>query len=273
MAGSPNDLLTSIRVSSHVGSQLDRIAERLENAILNRAAGQTLSSDFKLAGENLPAGALQMTATSWPTISALDARSPWVTVNPNSIPIVWTVAPLPAPATKQPLEKAALSSFTITLKLGAANTLNTFAGYSNVAVQTFDDGPRWVAAMLRAGVARQADKFVADALVAAGGAGVSLAAAVGPMATAWPGELIVIAPVGSPNLAACGYPVIVDPLITAAVLVAPSGISFAVQGPDSLSNIEPNLLGHGVAAGAIVTEVNVAAGAATKITSLAAVPA
>lgn len=274
MATPTDQLLTSIKTNAAVGSVLDRVADRLEAAIVHgRAAGQTLSSDIALAGEGLPDGALDLLATSWPAVAAIDARSPWVKLDPNGIPTVWTVGPLVVPSTKQTLEKAAVSTFTVTLKLAAATTLNTYGGYSNVSVQTFDDGPRWTAAVLRAGVARQIDKALCDALIAAGGAGVALAAAVGPMALAWPGPLIIITPVSSPALNECGYDVVIDPLATAAVLVAPAGISFAAQGPAAMANVEPSLLGTGVAAGGILTNITIGAGAATKITSIAAVPA
>jgi hypothetical protein len=189
-------------------------------------------------------------AYAWPTVEALRMAGPLVAASPTRAggPASVTL-PTPTPtlaATEQTAEKAEVGSGVPTMGVEVADW-RTFGLAVDLALQA-DEARARVQAWLDAAVARAVDAALLADLVAAAGAGeTDLAAAIGAV-TGYPGPVVIVTPVGTADLAASGYPLVVDPAAPTTLVVNAAGVSVQTFGPFRLEALRPSHAGTDLSA-------------------------
>lgn len=214
-------------------------------------------------------------AYAWPLVAALAALAPLVRFTDLDVQALMTNGMLPWPvlgaaptAGVQATEKGAVHPTVIHAANGPAD-LHTMAAYTDVALQGLDP-----AGLVEAAVHQLLDLAVCAGVeaawsttldTAAGAAAKDLGAAVEAVATAWPGPLAIITPVGTADLQASGYPLIVSPTAKATTVVALLGLGGLVVGPVRQAAWVPSLLGRDLASAVFYSTLSVGTGAVAKV--------
>jgi hypothetical protein len=186
---------------------------------------------------------------AWPTVEALRMAGPLVAASPTRTGGAAAVTlPTPTPsltATVQTVEKTAVGSGVPSMGVEVA-PWETYGIAVDLSLQA-DDARARVQSWLDAAVAKAIDEALLAALVAAAGTGATdLPAAVGAV-NGYPGPILIVTPVGTADLAASGYPVVVDPAAPGTIVVNAAGISLQAFGPFRLEAVRPSHVGTDLA--------------------------
>jgi hypothetical protein len=245
-----------------VTRRADDLASRLLVALQVRALEDVTTDDVDPRYPTIDLG------WSWPTIDALLRLCPLVarqlSFGTGMFPTQVPNPPKLLDAERQALEKAELFSDKPVLTM-TAPTPDTYAAGLDTALQVGERATEAVRQLLNSSAATAANDAVLAAFDTAAGAGVAdLPAAVNAM-TGYAGTPIVVTPVGSADLAASGYPVVVDPRASSTYVVSPTGVSLVVIGPDTMEGLVPARVGRDIAAYVTLIGPVVGAGAVAKV--------
>jgi hypothetical protein len=233
--------------------RIDMTAERFADqlvALLSRAAPDTTTTDVGAALAGVP----YPIVPAWPTVAALGASCPLVSVatTRDQLPTgtqgeLILVEPQPLlTAGEQPLEKGAVPAALVRFPVRGTFEFTTTALYTDLARQAGAAEPA-VRAALEGGVQATVDAEWIDALTTGATAATTLAEAVSAVAAAYGPDLFLLAGIGTTELADSGLPVVVDALVDGVLVVAAAGVSGLVLGPADLAAEAPSVFGTDLA--------------------------